>query len=652
MKLNEISNINLTIQQIEAFLLDFEQCPQTNLLQKLINELRVLSQKMRKHFQLKKINNLINELVIICSAAANKEIVLDIYNIELALRIMDLINICCNTEYKDISEIVALSDLIATKYTNDIKEITKDIQLVKKTQYLKFEPISSTNNGAIENVINKKTIINERKINDKKELTDNKDKLSEINAELLNKRVGFDSFDVKELSSLISMLKNTIDIASGNTFTLTTYQLNSINRAARSIKNLASERSVRLIDETSNQLDKIDDFINSLGHFSDFSDDENENISKKDKIILDKKLEYDEINELVKSSIVLNDITNYNDYISENINTFKGIFDKIGGVIDKLKINSHLSAVDYKHIMQIDNEIQSGKHKIEQFNYIISEKLMNAGIYTTSIYKQLSNIRSKPFSAFTTGIIDYVNVISEAMDKNSVNVTIKSKDVLITADLWQIFENIIPAILRYIVVFNIEKENQSPQISIEVNSNTGIIEIWFIDNGTAPETKRQINILRDTVLLVQNLGGKTFINSLQGENKIKFKFQQENILNNYVILENSRQYYAIPTEYYLQSGEEVPSYVVSLNLSTLLDEKHGKHRYHKHHQHIYIKFETKIMKLLIDRVVKVAMLAPQRLTGAFSKNYSIGAAQFGEKAVLLLDVEMIFSKHKATIIND
>ena len=145
MKLDNTINISKTLTSIENLLLDFEQFPQTSVLYGVLSELSLLSQKFRKYFQLKNINGLINELIIVISAAIEREIILEVKDIDLFLHITNLILNSCNINYDNIYEISIITNEISNEYITSIKKITKTISLLKKTKYIKNELLKEYN---------------------------------------------------------------------------------------------------------------------------------------------------------------------------------------------------------------------------------------------------------------------------------------------------------------------------------------------------------------------------------------------------------------------------------------------------------------------------------------------------------------------------
>jgi hypothetical protein len=271
--------------------------------------------------------------------------------------------------------------------------------------------------------------------------------------------------------------------------------------------------------------------------------------------------------------------------------------------------------------------------------------LLNAATYSTAIYNQVSKIRCKSFSLLTLGLADYVNVVAESVGKN-VSLEIIGSDVDITADLWKIVDNALPTIIRSIALFNFPNDTNN-FISVEAKSEYGIIELKISDNGKRNDVEKQNKMLHDIFLMCKNAGGRIFLSSNNNGNKIKIRFQLENVLGSYVVLEVAQQYYAILAEYYaalsIDTFKNIDSSknIVTISLYSLF----GINKL----ENIEVDFamviySSKMVKILADKIIGVAMLAPQRLMGTLpDTKYFIGAAQFGDKSVLILDMEAIIN---------
>ena len=139
--------------------------------------------------------------------------------------------------------------------------------------------------------------------------------------------------------------------------------------------------------------------------------------------------------------------------------------------------------------------------------------------------------------------------------------------------------------------------------------------------------------------MCKNAGGRVFLRAVDKENRIKIKFQLENILENYVIFEVDNQYYAILAEYYAASNSYKFNNTISLH--SLFDKKYKSSSWGET-DFVAINFLSNNIKILADKVLGVTMLAPKRLTGTLAETkHIIGMSQFGDRGVLLLDLEAI-----------
>ena len=648
---NATVNINSSLSKIESLLLDFEQFPQTEILIAIRIEIQTVIQKMRKHFQLKNILAMLNESLIIISAAIEREIILDINSIDLLLHINDLISDVCNTEYNNINELNALSLDISNNYAEKARNFSKSISLLKRTSYLKFynNEITKNKNDFNNKNVTTKTITSENPVvkNDKKEESGGVANESEINNFTNTVEIN-KNFDIKEITQLLSMLENTINKASDKTITLSDREVESILKTSTVLKNLANDNSVKLFDETNQQIDVINSFLNTLEEFTDNKYQQSKGSSdskrkKKERIVsLNKPVEYNDVNYLISKTINICNTLNYHQDFKDSILSIKKELTQINSNINKIFAISNFSNENTNNYLKNMNiNINNTEHLLNNIDNMFSDKIFNANLLTNSIYNKLSEMRSKSFAAFTIGLKEYVDVIAESIGKK-VNLSIENYDIQITADLWLLFENIIPTVLRHIIVCNIKnkKDKTKSKISISLKSNSGVIELIFKDNGRFFEVKQQIQLLKDIILMTQNSGGKVFFNSNEkNENTIIFRFQIENFLCNYIVLEANEQFYAVPADFCEPIKENDFEQTNKIHINSLFGIEPNNSQVG---ECINVITNSQTIKIACDKIIGSALLAPQRLTGDLSQiPFSLGAAQFGDKSVLLLDVEAI-----------
>jgi hypothetical protein len=231
---------------------------------------------------------------------------------------------------------------------------------------------------------------------------------------------------------------------------------------------------------------------------------------------------------------------------------------------------------------------------------------------------------------------------------------IENAEISIPVDLWTIFENILPLMLQnivtfYIVSFNDKnhiKEKIPPKIILSVYKNSNIIELNFIISGYFAEISKQTKAIEEVILFAKNNGGKIFIKSVsETKSIISFKFQMENELCDYIILKSDNQYYAILSKLcsYISNrySRNTDNISHNIHINSLYNKKITDN-YDEIKYVIIDKYPKKIM-LGCDEIIGTATLSPKRLTGTLSTiPYAIGAAQFGDKSVLLLDIEAIY----------
>jgi len=645
MKINNATvNINTNLSKIETLLLDFEQFPQTEILLAIRSEIQTVIQKMRKYFQLKNTLAMLNEFVIIISAAIEREIILDIHSIDLLLHITDLISDVCNTEYNNINELNTLSIDVSINYIEKAKNYSKHISLLKRTSYLKFDKIDIFND---KNDLKSETATEKITVN---ENTVVKNVPSESKADKFTDTVEINkNFDIKEITLLLTMLENTISKSANKTITLSDDEIKSILNVSTVLKNITNDNSIQSFDKANEQFDVIDSFLNTLEEFT-----ENKYHQKKDNILknnkkekyisLNKQIDYNDTNELIANSINLINVLNYHQNFNDFVSSLKKDITSINSNINDIFTTNSISD---KNTISLLKNIELNTNKTEVFiNEVannISNRILNANLLTNSIYKKLSEMRSKPFRTFTVGLKEYVDVIAESIGKKVILI-IDDIDIQITADLWLLFENIIPTVLRHIIIYNFKNnaEKNSNKISISLKLNSGIIDLIFSDNGKFFDEKYQTKPLKDIILMSQNSGGKILVKSNENNgNTIIFRFQMENFLYNYFVLEANKQFYAIPTDFCDQITENNFTETKKIHLTPLFSaEKNNSET----EEFIIVRSNSQKMIIVCDKILGIALLAPQRLTGKLSQiPYSIGAAQYGDKSVLLLDVEAIFS---------
>jgi hypothetical protein len=108
------------------------------------------------------------------------------------------------------------------------------------------------------------------------------------------------------MTNIVALLKGIVDEASNENLNLTEQQLRLINRATFGIKSIASNSSIKFIDETKNQIDKIDSFINSLED-SFILDDKLDYYEKNDNFI---QIQINSLNTLIQNIVALNNQLN------------------------------------------------------------------------------------------------------------------------------------------------------------------------------------------------------------------------------------------------------------------------------------------------------------------------------------------------------
>ena len=622
MKLNDIIKIDSTLMNIETLLLDFEQFPQTTVLYSVLSNLQIVSQKFRKYFQLKYINCLINELIISISAAIEKEIVLEIADIDLFLSIKDLFLHSCNITYKNISDIANITDDISIEYLNSIKKTNKTISLIKKTKYLKNELLTEYND--------KKATKKEQSEHKQISIVSKNEKIQQKKTDELKIDSIGQKIQLTDLSELVLLFNRTLDIAKESNIALTEKEKDSISNIKLYIDTNSNSNILETLEASEKQLDFIDDYIGSLKKFSVKKEKEKE----KNEIILNKYINYNEIENLLKKTISLTKIFNYNEDIRSDI---KEIIEYLADVENIAKKNPNKKITE--HLSKI-------RVLLNNFGDKINDKFLDASVGTNSIYNQISELRCKPFSSFTFGLKDYTKAVAESVNKN-INLKIDGNNTDVTADLWKVINNFLPTIIRHIILFNFSTNGDDNNIKIEFTSQYGIAELKIYDNGKKNDTKILHKMLYDVFLMCKNAGGRIFLTSGNKNNIIKIKFQLENILNNYIIFEVNKQYYAIPTEFYtvLDNTFNNDSSIKTISLYSLFDIKNKNDKIEN--DFVTIKFSSKFIKILTDKVIGITMLSPKRLTNIlYEMKHIIGVSQLGDKGVLLLDVEDIFSTIK------
>ncbi|MDR0927777.1 MAG: hypothetical protein LBO69_08445 [Ignavibacteria bacterium] len=645
MTIDSTTNIIPILSKIEMLILDFEAFPQTELLQSVRMQLRIVIEKLRKYFQLKNILGVTNELIIIISAAIEREIILNVNDIDLLLNITDLLSNTCTINYNNISELSFLTNDIANIYIELSKQITRNLSLLKRTSYLKFDDINT----------NKYNVIDKNNENISNQIGVNSNNINQINTFIPSEReVKIDNnnetqkFDLKEVSQLITMLENSVKLSRNNTVTLSNEQINSIKKTANDLKQIANDSSVKVFDGAVNQFDVIDNYINMLNSFTDNNSIKNiSNLQSNEAdraISINKTINYNDISFLLFKSQKLNELLLSSNNIYRDINAIPL---QLNDLIKNISTN-----LPSKILENIVANIDKNKELLQSLSNQISDTIANASMLSKNIYEKIDELRSKPFSNFTIGIKEYVEAIADSVNK-SVTLKISGINVMVTADLWSLFETIIPTVLRHIIVCNIYSDNDmknnkivQQSINIYISSHSGIFELIFTDNGRKSLVNQQIKLLKDTIKFAQSAGGRVFLNNAK-ENVIKFRFQMENCLCNYLVLKADTNYYAIlPDSSEQITTKNINKYCPSANLAHLFNSKLPVSN-KKNHNSKYVLFslQKKVYKLYCDDVVGNAMLSPKRLTGVLSKvPYSLGAAQYGDKTVLILDTEQIANR--------
>ncbi|MCL2116756.1 MAG: hypothetical protein FWH29_11110 [Methanobrevibacter sp.] len=611
MKLNDTINITQNITNIENLLLDFEQFPQTSLLYGVLSELFLLSQKLRKYFQLKNINGLINELIIGISAAIEREIVLEVKDIDLFLRVMDLILYACNMNYDNIYKISTTTNEISNSYMIFIKGITKRISLLKKTKYIKNELLKEYNSNKLsynmenskkddEKVLNttNKYFSEERQIDKKNQLTD--------------------------LSEILSLYNNTINIVNNNGILLTDKEKNNILNIASFLEDNSGNKVIEELQSSVKQIDWIDNYLTKLDKISKLPVDVTSN--NKNELTQNITIGVNEIENIIKNTITLNNTNNYNEY-------FRIIIKKITQSI----INLDDTLINLNQIKDVNTHLLEIKSLFEELQLKMNDNLLNASVYTNSIYNQLSKIICNPFNSIVLGLNEYAEIVGETVNKN-VKLQITGSDINIPIYFCQILNNALPMIIRYIILTNFAY-NFDNFIKIELTFQNGIIELKIMDNGKKSDIKFTQKMLKDVFIMCKSAGGRIFLRSGRGANETKIKFQFENILENYVVLENNSQYYGVPVMYCVAVDDDKLKEINSVSLNSLFNNKQSSGG---EVDFIVINYLDNYIKILVDRVVGIMMLSPNTLkNNLFDSKYITGLSNFINKPVFLLDINAI-----------
>ena len=663
MKINETNNILENCKKIESFLLDFEQFPQTDVLMFIREELFIVSEKMRKFFHLRNINSLINEFIFTVSAAVEKIIVLNIKDIDLLLRINDLILNTCELEYNNINDLLVLTTDVSGGYIDNIKKINYTIPLKKRTSYLSYESIRLEPKAKTNPTLTAQTVQRtDKNIKEKIKTQPTKEEIPRnVVVEQIKKEKetpNVKNFAINEIAQLVAVLENSINNSKEKNLTITDEQIKLIQSTSVMLRNLASNSSIELIDEANQQFDVIDNFISKLQEFTDNNYDDNtvteEDYSKLKLKSIKKNITFSDAEFLMLKCINLNEVLNFKEKFRDSIASISYELTQIQKNINAIYLSPNESNHNFdKFYNETKITINKNNELLNKFDNLISEKFSLANSNSKEIFDKLYEITSKPFSSFTLGLSEFANAVAESV-KKEVEVIVNNQDVLVPVDLWLIFENIIPAVIRHIIICNIfavsDKPKNKQKILLNITSVTGIIEITFNDNGKFFEVEKQIQLLKETIIFVQNNGGKAYLNSNESSgNTIKFKFQLENIISNFQIIETNNQYYAIPLnfcDFINEKNEE--SFEISL--ASLYDKT--KTKITKNAKFILLKWFNSKIKLYCDEVIGDVFLSPKRLSGALATiPFSIGASQFGDKSVLILDVESIYQHLKKNEIN-
>ncbi len=672
------NNISENINRSQILLTNFEDFPQTATLFMLRSEMRIITTSIRQHITSKEIYKLVDEIIFIISAIIENTLEINQQILDTIHHSFNLFFTCLtNDNYSKINNVTSCT---IKYYITLLYPITSKISLLKKTNYLQFPELNSTEipkkytgdelvykfKKEIERQTKKIDIaISQIEKNESTKTTKNLaipaistndlDKTNIKNNSLsIQQHTNNQLPDIQKIIQLLFLLENITTSAINTSVQLQPNQIDILTKGNEALKMLISDKPIKLFDIFNTNFKEIDTHIHNLHCFTEHKPNSNKKDENKTR-----QVSYSQLFDISTTSLNINQLLNYSNTLYQDIDFIFNNISKLSSVITSLKMSNNLDIIYQNKIVinSIINVLNRNISKFDKIEKIIKEKFLLANSLSKKLFNEIAELGSKKFLYFTIGLENFMNLILEKYKKRIV-LSIEGNEVLISSNLWEILDNILATLLRYIALskFDCKKEKQKRdkiesqlnKITVKAFGYSGIFEISFCDNGKYIEEKKQREDLKDIIEIVEKSAGKVKITSHDSKNTIKFKFQNGHSLQSYIVFTSDEIYYALPIvfceivkEAFSESAITIKE-LIENNFSQKIKNKTNSINSSKSTQQIItINFNNKTLSLICDNIIDKVELAPKPPGNSTHNHptYILSTTQLEENEIFILDID-------------
>lgn len=672
---------------IETCLLDFEKYGISELLGNTansINQIKVSAKSAAIENAVKLATNMQN----VISFAIESKIDLYANDIDILLRANDLFFSVQQFSNAEIVDLFEFEEVIINEFINEIKTIVAPYRVKKvarkkevtTTEILseekenkaillekfKFELVKSTHTiqQTLEIIQDDSGTI---------DIIPVSNALNTIKGAAISAGIG-KAFDLAD--SMQDFLAFTAD----NNIPISSYQMDILIKCNRLFKEIAASSAIALIDKFKDYSDFIDNYTDFLQNFLSDNDSPEKPISSK----------------IVKNDIIFNDFDNpsdaqnqdklfyfgykssnvkdsskYNRMLESSISVVSNLFPlkKANSSIKDLKQNLRQIQLDSNNILynitntekitelvlSVSERLDSLIDDIDEYTKFIdnsTEKIKNK---IDAVYNNLFSLRSVAFGDLILGFNELTADLANHSNKK-VKLKLIGRFVRVGAEITPLLEIVLPQILRYMIMSNIEKpdarlesgKRESSEITITAHLISGRLFIDFEDDGAGRDSNLQAVEIENIITLINNNKGKIEIRSEQGVGtKISLSFDLDYILLKSLLFELGGNLYAIQiidTEGMLDADDEesMPKGVQKVDMRKLLKVKGSYISTNK--PAVLIKQYNSDYALCFDKFVGEAELVPMQPSKLFGKNPYISATSiYNDAPVVIIDIAKLLN---------
>lgn len=571
---------------IETCLLDYEQYGISELLISIansINQIRLVS----KNLNIQNAVHLTDAMQRIITLSLDERIELLPADIDILLRANDLFFAMLQFSADEIIDMFENEIAIINEIINQINSIAAPYRL-KQPSKQKTKVIKTSSEAESKGILLEKfkfalvrsantieqTLVQSESTTEEIDILPISQALNTIKGAAISAGVS-KAFDLAD--AMVDFVRHLAE----NNIPINSYQMDILLKCTNMFKEIAASSAIAIIDKIKDYSDYIDSYSDFLRSFLNEQDQTTFTLSGK---IASNEIIF--LNENSNSSIDINntdnklyyfgyksikndDFSKYNRLIDATIsiisnlvpiqNSIKNIKD-LKAEIRRIQLENNNILYNITNTEKITEIALNNSKKFDEIinlidNSIITadDALLNIKTRINTVYNGLYSLRSYAFGDIVRGYNELVNDLA-SYSKKKVKLKLTGRFVRVGAELITLLELILPQLLKFVIMNNIEipaerlayGKEEVAAISLKAQTSSGRLVIEILDDGAGEDANIMAMKIENIINLINNNNGKIEIKSEQNKGtKIKITFNLNYVLLKVLIFEVAGNFYAV-----------------------------------------------------------------------------------------------------------